>query len=214
LRRAAFACHAKAASCRAHLVFMAWASLVHCEFGPGEPVPLRKSRGWVAAAGVDQFARARKLFCRVNAALWAVCARLQWLVRPLNKLNRGVFLEQKAHEAQQAARANDTRIQFAIVRCLSGSVQPRAKLPIIQLGGSLTSNDGGGWSIFAKCLTATSNRCRSCSASAPVSRSWRQSRPSMSSHPAPKTLSHGLAAIRAWAGMVCQLSCFALVVRL
>ena len=80
-------------------------------------------------------------FSRLSACLEKACKMVQLTVRPLVKIDRQAFLEQRAADAQHAARCHDFGGSFGIVRSLSGNTTSKSGHPVKRKDGLLTSNE-------------------------------------------------------------------------
>ena len=56
-------------------------------------------------------------------------------------IDKSVYLDSKAHEAEQAFRRHDTRAAFAIVKALSGNGSSARIVPVRKIDGTLTANE-------------------------------------------------------------------------
>ena len=143
LRRVSYlaCCVARCNSVR--LAWLAWRSCLHADFDANLVYATLHvgCKGWLARARFSEVANHRRTCWRINASYWSACRRLQRCLRPLLWLDKQIYIEDRAHEAEVAARRGDSRAAFAIVRALGGSGASRTRAPVKQKNGELTTGE-------------------------------------------------------------------------
>lgn len=146
IRRCSYQARAAATDAWKRTILVAWAATRSAHFVPSNAptgaVPAPSCHiGWAAACRLPALRREWLLWRRVSSMAWRACSRLQQSVKPHIDADRAAFLEEKAIEAQRAARVGDWRTTFAIVRSLSGRRPAQRKQQVRKKCGELTVNE-------------------------------------------------------------------------